>query len=69
MDTDRLVLIREERSRRMGTRIPGYSERHHVIAEQEYCKQLYSSLRGLRVVNVTDRSIEEVSDWIARNVL
>lgn len=69
MDLERQVQVRSERTGRMGTRIPGYAERSHILAELNYCDRVYRSIAGIRTVNVTNRSIEETSDWITHNAL
>jgi regulator of PEP synthase PpsR (kinase-PPPase family) len=69
MELERQVQVRAERANRMGTRIPGYAERAHIMAEIEYCDRIFRSIPGIRTVDVTNRSIEETSDWITHNVL
>jgi regulator of PEP synthase PpsR (kinase-PPPase family) len=69
MDIERQVQVRSERTSRMGTHVPGYAERRHIAAEIDYCNRLYRTIPGIRTVNVTNRSIEETSDWITHNVI
>ena len=69
MELDRQVQVRSERANRMGARIPGYAERAHIMAEIDYCNRVFRSIPGIRTVDVTNRSIEETSDWITHNVL
>jgi regulator of PEP synthase PpsR (kinase-PPPase family) len=69
MELERQVQVRSERASRMGTRIPGYAERAHIMAEIDYCDRVFRSVPGIRTVDVTNRSIEETSDWITHNVL
>jgi regulator of PEP synthase PpsR (kinase-PPPase family) len=69
MDLERQVQVRSERAGRMSARIPGYAERAHIMAEIEYCNRVYRSIAGIRTVDVTNRSIEETSDWITHHVL
>jgi regulator of PEP synthase PpsR (kinase-PPPase family) len=69
MQLDRQIQVRSERAGRMGARIPGYAEPSHILAEIEYCNRVYRSIAGIRSVDVTNRSIEETSDWITHNVL
>ena len=69
MEVERQVRLRSQRSDRMGTRIPGYAERAHIMSELSYCEQLYKTISGIRTINVTNSSIEETSDWITHNVL
>ena len=46
-----------------------FDKKAHIIEELEYSKQLYRKIPSLRVIDVTDRSIEEISEWITRQVL
>jgi len=70
MDLERLVVLRGERVDRPHLRrLPGYADRRSIAAEQAYGDALFRRIPGLRVVDVTNRSIEETSDWIARHVL
>ncbi|MGD8440352.1 MAG: pyruvate, water dikinase regulatory protein [Holophagae bacterium] len=69
MELERQVQVRSERASRMGGRIPGYAERAHIMSEIEYCDRIYRSIAGIRTVDVTNRSIEETSDWITHHVL
>lgn len=69
MELDRQVRVRAERQSRMGARIPGYSERTYITEEITYCDRVYRSITGIRTVDVTNRSIEEISDWITHQVL
>jgi regulator of PEP synthase PpsR (kinase-PPPase family) len=69
MDLDRQLQMRTERSRHMGTDMPWYADRASIFAELGYCEEVFRSIPGLHTVNVTNRSIEETSDWIVRNVL
>lgn len=69
MALDRQVQVRSERASRMGARIPGYAERAHIMAEINYCDRVFRSIAGIRTVDVTNRSIEETSDWITHHVL
>jgi len=69
MELERQVQIRSERAVRMGTTIPGYAERAHVFAEMEYCERVFRGIPGLSTLDVTNRSIEEISDWVTHNVL
>jgi len=69
MALDRQVQVRSERASRMGARVPGYAERPHIMAEISYCDRVFRSIAGIRTVDVTNRSIEETSDWITHHVL
>ena len=70
MNVERLSSLRAERVGRMAcAQIPGYSSKAYILEELEYCESLYRTVPGLWTVNVTNRSIEETSEWITRNVL
>jgi len=70
MNADRLIQLRSERVRRMpSARLPRYASKSHIIEELEYSKQVCRRIPSLRVIDVTDRSIEEISEWITRQVL
>jgi regulator of PEP synthase PpsR (kinase-PPPase family) len=70
MDLERLVRLRGERVGRSRERsIPGYADRSSIVVEREHCESVYRSIAGLHTVDVTDRSVEETSDWITHNVL
>ena len=70
MSVERLSRLRAERVGRMAcAQIPGYSSKGYILEELEYCERLYRTVPGLWTVDVTNRSIEETSEWITRNVL
>jgi regulator of PEP synthase PpsR (kinase-PPPase family) len=70
MSADRLIQLRGERVRRMSSaNLPRYAKKAHIFKELEYCQQLFRKLPSLRVIDVTDRSIEEIAEWITRKVL
>jgi regulator of PEP synthase PpsR (kinase-PPPase family) len=69
MEFERQVRLRSDRASRHGTRIPGYSDRPTILAELEYADALFRRIPSIRTVDVTNRSIEETSDWITHNVL
>jgi len=69
MELDRQIKLRADRASRHSTRIPRYSDPAHIHAELGYADKLFRSIKGIRTVNVTNRSIEETSDWITHNVL
>ena len=70
IDMERLRQLRSRRRRRMGAgMIKGYTTPESVFMELEYCNAVFRTIPGLRTVDVTDHSVEEVSDWITRNVL
>ena len=49
--------------------IPGYADEKSIFEELEYCEEVFKSIPNLRTIDVTDRSIEEISDWITHQVL
>jgi len=69
MDLERQVQVRSERAGRMGARIPHYADRAYILDELGYCDRVYRTVVGIRTVDVTNRSIEETSDWITHHVL
>jgi regulator of PEP synthase PpsR (kinase-PPPase family) len=69
MDFERQVRLRADRASRHGARIPAYSDKSHILAELEFAEGLFRRIPGIRTVDVTNRSIEETSDWITHNVL
>lgn len=67
---DRLVELRRERPRRLGIgALAGYSDEAGVLEELEHCEAIFRRIPGLRTIDVTTRSIEEVAAWIKRQVL
>jgi regulator of PEP synthase PpsR (kinase-PPPase family) len=67
---ERLVQLRSERPRRLGmTALAGYSDEPAVFRELEHCEEVYRRIPGLKTIDVTSRSIEEVAAWIKRQVL
>lgn len=70
MDVERLARLRAERVSRMAcAQVPGYSSKTHIVEEEAYCEQVFAKIPNLWTIDVTDRPIEEISDWITRNVL
>jgi regulator of PEP synthase PpsR (kinase-PPPase family) len=70
MSADRLIQLRGERVRRMpSVSLPRYAKKAHIFVELEYCQQVFRKIPSLRVIDVTDRSIEEIAEWITRKVL
>jgi len=70
MGIDRLISLRSERVGRMSrAEVPGYSSKSHVVGEMEYCEKIFRRIPSLWTIDVTNRSIEETSEWITRNVL
>ena len=68
MELERQATLRSDRMSRHTTRIPRYSDRAHIHAELEYAEAFFRSIKGIRTVDVTNRSVEEISDWITHNV-
>jgi regulator of PEP synthase PpsR (kinase-PPPase family) len=66
---ERQLRLRTERTGRLGGGIPGYADERSILAELEYCERVFRSLPGLQTIDVSSRSVEEISDWIVRNVL
>jgi regulator of PEP synthase PpsR (kinase-PPPase family) len=69
MGLDRQLQLRSARARQMGTDMPWYTQRAEVFAEIDYCERVFRSIPGIHIIEVTHRSVEEVSDWIVRQVL
>jgi regulator of PEP synthase PpsR (kinase-PPPase family) len=70
IDPDRLMQLRSERGRRLsGMGVSHYSSKAYILKEEEYCEQIYRKIPSLWTIDVTTRSIEEISEWIARHVL
>jgi regulator of PEP synthase PpsR (kinase-PPPase family) len=71
MAPERLRAIRESRAFNMtptGT-VRGYASEKKILDELAFCEDYYKRVPGLKVVDVTDRSIEETAEWIGRHVL
>ena len=67
---ERLSQLRARRTERVrGYGIPRYSDRTSIQEELDYCETVYRNIPGLFTVDVTDRSIEETSDWITHNAV
>lgn len=70
MSIDRLLELRAERAAKMPIgALRGYQGRASVFEESEYCEAVFRKIPGLKTIDVTNRSIEETSEWIVRNVL
>jgi regulator of PEP synthase PpsR (kinase-PPPase family) len=70
MELERLVHLRSERPRRAGLGVlRGYSGEAAILQELEHCEAIYRRVPGLRTIDVTNRSIEEIAAWIKRQVL
>ncbi|MBW4079868.1 kinase/pyrophosphorylase [Paenibacillus sp. S150] len=64
MDLDSILKIRMERLRSLGLNSDAdYAAGHRIVEEFEYAETLMKKL-GCRVINVTDKSIEETSGLI-----
>jgi len=67
---DRLVQLRRDRPRRIGMEaLAGYSGEAAIFEDLEYCEAVFRRIPGLRTIDVTTRSIEEIAAWIKRQVL
>jgi regulator of PEP synthase PpsR (kinase-PPPase family) len=67
---ERLAQLRVERHRRLrGAESVEYSSLSYILEEAEYCKKTYRRIPSLAKIDVTNRSIEELSEWITREVL
>jgi regulator of PEP synthase PpsR (kinase-PPPase family) len=65
IDHDRLSTIRKARLGNRGKAMDrGYSDLSYIIEELEYCERLYRKIPGIRVINVTYLSIEEIAQQI-----
>jgi len=70
MQFERLHQLRTERKRRFRTgELSEYASEEHILKELEYCDRLYRRIPRLPKIDVTNRSIEETSEWITRHVL
>ena len=70
MQFERLHQLRTERKRRFRSgELSEYASEEHILKELEYCDRLYRRIPRLPKIDVTNRSIEETSEWITRHVL
>ncbi len=70
MGMERLMQLRTERVGRMNrAAIPGYSSKGYILKEQDYCEKLFRQFNNFWALDVTERSIEETSEWITHTVL
>ena len=70
IDIERLARLRTERVKsHPGVDTASYSARSHILKEQAYCEDLYRKIPSLLTINITNRSIEEISEWITREFL
>jgi regulator of PEP synthase PpsR (kinase-PPPase family) len=65
----RLVRIRRERQRHLGTDDIAYADPADVQRELRYCHELYRQHAAWSVVDVTDRSIEEIAGEICARIV
>jgi regulator of PEP synthase PpsR (kinase-PPPase family) len=67
---ERLCQLRSERVSRMSyTDVPGYASLSHIAKEEAHCEKIFRRIPSLWTIDVTNRSVEEISDWITRNVM
>jgi hypothetical protein len=67
---DRLLELRAQRVDRLPVvAIRGYQGRGSVFEELEYGERLFKKIPGIKTIDVTNRSIEETSEWIVRHAL
>ena len=67
---DRLVQLRRDRPRHIGMEaLAGYSGEAAIFEDLEYCEEVFRRIPGLRTIDVTTRSIEEIAAWVKRQVL
>ncbi len=70
MEIDRLISLRSERVGRMSRGVvPGYSTKSYIVEDVEYAEKVFRRIQSLWTIDVTNRSIEETSEWITRHVL
>ncbi len=70
MSVERQIQLRGERMRRMSyPHIPGYASASGLMEEMEYCRKLFRKIPSIKTIDVTNRSTEEISEWITRKVL
>lgn len=58
---ERLTLLRQSRTARMGTRQRGYATIEHVRKELAYAYEVFEERRDWPIVDVTNKSIEEAA--------
>jgi regulator of PEP synthase PpsR (kinase-PPPase family) len=67
---DRLLELRAQRVDRLPVAaVRGYQGRASVFEEIEYGERIFKKMPGIRTIDVTNRSIEETSEWIVRHAL
>jgi hypothetical protein len=67
---ERLCTLRSERRRQMGAgMIAGYSDEMAVFEELEYAEAIFKRMPRLRIIDITDRSVEETCNYITRRIL
>ncbi|MHC5212434.1 MAG: pyruvate, water dikinase regulatory protein [Planctomycetota bacterium] len=65
-DPRRLALLRRTRSSYLGGATGDYADHDHVRREMRYARQFYARQPKWPVIDVTDRSIEEIATEIVR---
>jgi regulator of PEP synthase PpsR (kinase-PPPase family) len=58
---DKLLMVRAARARKFGHLDMAYATNDGIAQELEYCRSLFSSNRGWRVLDVTTRAVEEIA--------
>ncbi|NQW44089.1 MAG: kinase/pyrophosphorylase [Deltaproteobacteria bacterium] len=67
IDPETLVKIRRERLVKMGENPGGdYASLNHVIAEIEFCKELYRKNRRWPIFDITGKALEETASEVER---
>lgn len=67
IDPETLVKIRRERLVKMGENPSGdYASLNHVIAEIEFCKELYRRNRRWPIFDITGKALEETASEVER---
>jgi regulator of PEP synthase PpsR (kinase-PPPase family) len=62
IDPEKLALIR--RGRFKDSVVEGYSDVPTIMRELAFAHEIFASIRGIRIIDVTDRPIEEVASMI-----
>ncbi len=62
IDPEKLCMIRKGRFKH--TELDGYSDLTSVTRELAYAHEIFSMIKGIRIIDVTDRPIEEVASMI-----
>jgi regulator of PEP synthase PpsR (kinase-PPPase family) len=59
---ERLAFIRQKRLKY--TEAPDYTDILHIRKELEYSYRIFSQIKGLQIINVTNSSIEEIANKV-----